>query len=102
MSRARSHLLDVTLTIKPNLTGKSCRLVLSQVFVYFENIGIIFQSSFLHIPFDNTIAKIVPGFSRVIIDLIREEDLNVSRVVGKFRNNNISVEVMNKTYDAMM
>ncbi len=73
-----------------------------QSFAYFENSGIIFQSSFLHIPFDNTIAKIVPTYSRAFIDFIRAKKLHVNRVVGNYRNNNISVEVMNKTYDAMM
>ena len=73
-----------------------------QSFVYFEDSGILFQSSFLHIPFDNTVSKFVPTYSRAFIDFLRGKQLNVNRVVGNYRNNNISVEVMNKVYDAMM
>ena len=71
-----------------------------QGFVYFNDSGIIFQSHFLHIPRDNTIAKVIPSYSKTFIDFVRNKELKVSRIVGNYRNNNISVEVMNKTYDA--
>lgn len=73
-----------------------------QGFVYFKNSGIIFQAHFLHIPLDNTIAKVIPSYTRTFIDFIRNKRLKVNRIVGNYRNNNISVEVMNKTYDAIM
>lgn len=73
-----------------------------QSFAFFEGHGVIFQSSFLHIPFDNTIAKIVPTYSRAFIDFVRDKELKFSRIVGNYRNNNISVEVVNRTYEAMM
>lgn len=71
-----------------------------QSFVHFKDSGIIFQSNFMHIPFDNTIAQVVPNYTKTFIDFIRSKKLNFSRIVGNNRNNNISVEVVNKTYDA--
>lgn len=71
-----------------------------QSFVHFKDKDIIFQSNFMHIPFDNTIAKVVPSYTKTFIDFIRSEKLNFSRIVGNYRNNNISVEVVNQTYDA--
>ena len=73
-----------------------------QSFVYFKESGIIFQSKFLHIPFDNTIAKVIPSYSRTFIDFVRAQQLKVNRIVGSNRNNNISVEVMNKVYSAIL
>ncbi|WP_299246199.1 hypothetical protein [uncultured Aquimarina sp.] len=73
-----------------------------QGFVYFKDSGIIFQAHFLHIPLDNTIAKVIPSYTRTFIDFVRNKQLKVKRIVGNYRNNNISVEVMNKTYDAIM
>ena len=73
-----------------------------QSFVHFQNSGIIFQTDFLHIAFDNTIAKVIPNYTRTFIDFIRSKQLNFNRIVGNYQNNNISVEVMNKTYDALM
>lgn len=73
-----------------------------QSFVYFKDNGIIFQADFLHIAFDNTIAKVIPNYTRTFIDFIRSKQLKFDRIVGNYQNNNISVEVMNKTYDAMM
>jgi len=70
-----------------------------QGFVYFKDSGIIFQSHFLHIPRDNTIAKVIPSYTRTFIDFIRNKQLKVNRIVSNYRNNNISVDVMNKTYD---
>ena len=71
-----------------------------QGFIYFKDSGIIFQAHFLHIPRDNTIAKVIPNYTRTFIDFVRGKQLKVNRIVGNYRNNNISVEVMNKTYDA--
>tara|TARA_R110000737_G_scaffold352819_1_gene400512 strand:+ start:434 stop:1837 length:1404 start_codon:yes stop_codon:yes gene_type:complete len=73
-----------------------------QSFVYFKDIGIIFQADFLHIAFDNTIAKVIPNYTRTFIDFVRKKQLKFDRIVGNYQNNNISVEVMNKTYDALM
>ncbi len=73
-----------------------------QGFVYFKDSGIIFQADFLHIAFDNTIAKVIPNYTRTFIDFIRSKQLKFNRIVGNYQNNNISVEVMNKTYDALM
>lgn len=73
-----------------------------QSFVHFEDNEIIFQSSFLHIPLDNTIAKVIPNYTRTFIDFVRNKQLKFKRIVSNYSNNNISVEVMNKTYDALM
>ncbi|WP_105168932.1 hypothetical protein [Pseudoalteromonas sp. T1lg23B] len=73
-----------------------------QSFAYFKDSGIIFQANFLDIAFDNTIPKVVPSYTRTFIDFVRSKKLNISRIVGNYKNNNISVDVMNKTYDAMM
>lgn len=73
-----------------------------QSFVYFEDSGVLFQSSFLHVPFDNTVPQMVPTYSRAFIDFVRGKQLKINRIVGNYRNNNISVDVMNKVYNAMM
>lgn len=73
-----------------------------QSFVYLKDSGIIFQSDFLDIPYDNTIAKVIPSYTKTFIDFVRSKQFKVNRIVAFNRNNNISVEVMNKTYDAMM
>jgi len=73
-----------------------------QSFVYFKDSGIIFQAHFLHIAFDNTIAKVIPNYTRTFIDFVRKKQLKVNRIVATKNNNNISIEVMNKTYDAIM
>jgi hypothetical protein len=73
-----------------------------QSFVYFKDSGIIFQADFLNIAFDNTIPKVIPNYTRTFIDFVRSKQLKLNRIVGNYQNNNISVEVMNKTYDAMM
>jgi hypothetical protein len=69
-------------------------------FVHFKDSGIIYQADFLEVAFDNTIAKIIPNYTKTFIDFVRREQLKFSRIVGHHLNNNISVEVMNKTYDA--
>ncbi|MFC6980093.1 hypothetical protein [Microbulbifer taiwanensis] len=73
-----------------------------QSFVYFEDSGIIFQADFLNIAFDNTVPKLIPNYTRTFIDFIRSKKLKFNRIVGNYKNNNISVEVVNKTYNAMM
>jgi len=73
-----------------------------QGFVHFKDSGIIFQAHFLHIPLDNTLSKVIPNYTRTFVDFVRNKQLKVNRIVGNYRNNNISVEVMNKTYDANM
>ena len=73
-----------------------------QSFVYFKESGIIFQAHFLHIPYDNTIAKVIPSYTKTFIDFVRSKQLKVKRIVAFNRNNNISVDVMNKTYDVNM
>lgn len=73
-----------------------------QSFVYFKDSGIIFQADFLHVPFDNSITKVVPSYTKAFIDFVRSKQLKINRIVGKHRNNNISVEVMNKIYDAIL
>ncbi|WP_105170069.1 hypothetical protein [Pseudoalteromonas sp. T1lg23B] len=69
-----------------------------QSFAYFEKEGIIFQTDFLEIAFDNTIANILPSYSKRFIEFVRSEQLDVNRIVGFHRNNDISLEVMNKSY----
>ncbi|MBE1298530.1 MAG: hypothetical protein GJ680_01290 [Alteromonadaceae bacterium] len=73
-----------------------------QSFVHFKDEDIIFQSNLMHIPYDNTIAKVVPNYTKTFIDFIRSEKLNFNRIVGNYRNNNISVGVVNKTYEARL
>ena len=73
-----------------------------QSFAYFEKEGIIFQADFMRIAFDNTIPKVIPTYTKAFIDFIREEKLEFHRIVSNYQNNNISVEVVNKTYNAMM
>ena len=73
-----------------------------QSFVHFKDSGIIYQEDFLEVAFDNTIAKVIPNYTKTFIDFVRSKKLEFSRIVGHHYNNNISVEVMNKTYDANM
>lgn len=69
-----------------------------QSFAYFEQDGIIFQTDFLEVAFDNTIATILPSYSKRFIEFVRSEQLKVNRIVGFHRNNDITLEVMNKSY----
>ncbi len=71
-----------------------------QSFAYFENSAIIYQANFLEVPFDNSIAKIIPSYTKAFIDFVRSKHLKINRIVGHHRNNNISVETMNKVYEA--
>ncbi|MBQ4863251.1 hypothetical protein J8L98_16305 [Pseudoalteromonas sp. MMG013] len=73
-----------------------------QSFVHFEQEGIIFQADFLNIAFDNTIPNVIPSYTRTFIDFIRSKKLKFHRIVGNYQNNNITVDVVNKTYDASM
>lgn len=73
-----------------------------QSFTYFENSGVIYQSDFLEIPYDNSIPKVVPSYSKTFIDFVRDSKLDVKRIVGHHRNNNITPEVMNKACDAIV
>lgn len=73
-----------------------------QSFVHFKDSGIIFQAHFLHIPFDNTVAKVIPNYTKTFIDFIRNKQLKINRILANYRNNNISIEVVNKTYNALM
>jgi len=71
-----------------------------QSFAHFESNGILYQSDFLEVPFDNTIPKILPSYTKTFIDFIRSKQLKIERIVGHHRNNNISTEVINKFYDS--
>jgi len=71
-----------------------------QSFAYFEDKRIIYQSDFLEVAFDNTIPQILPSYTKTFIDFISSKQLKVERIVGHHRNNNISVDVMNKLYDS--
>ncbi|REL31611.1 hypothetical protein [Thalassotalea euphylliae] len=71
-----------------------------QSFAYFAQSGTIYQSDFLEIARDNTIANILPSYSKQFIDFVRESKLKVKRIVAQNRNSNISQEVMNKAYQA--
>lgn len=71
-----------------------------QSFVHFNDSGIIYQANFLEIAFDNTIAKVIPNYTKTFIDFVRSKQLKVSRIVSHHRNNNVSVDVMNKIYNA--
>ncbi|WP_448548474.1 hypothetical protein [Thalassotalea fusca] len=71
-----------------------------QSFAYFAQSGIIFQSDFLEVANDNTIANILPSYSKQFIDFVKNKQLKVNRIVGNHRNNNISEEVMNQSYKA--
>jgi len=71
-----------------------------QSFAYFEDNGIIYQSDFLDVPFDNTVPQILPNYSKTFIDFVRSKQLKIKRIVGHHRNNNISLDVMNKLYDS--
>ena len=73
-----------------------------QSFAYFKDSGIIFQADFLSLASDNTIPKFIPSYTRAFIDFIRQEQLKYQRIVGHYRNNNISVDVVNKVYNSMM
>jgi hypothetical protein len=70
-----------------------------QGFVHFKDSAIIFQSSFMHVPKDNTIAKIIPSYTRTFMNFVKKRKLEVKRIVANYRNNNITPEVMKKISD---
>jgi len=72
-----------------------------QSFVHFPQSGIIYQADFLEVAFDNTIGEVIPNYTQTFIDFVRSKQLAINRIVGHHRNNNISVDVMNKTYNAI-
>lgn len=71
-----------------------------QSFAYFEDDKIIYEGDFLEIPFDNTVASHMADVERTFIEFVRAEGLEIDRIVGHHRNNDISVEVMNALYEA--
>ncbi len=73
-----------------------------QSFAYFKDSGIIYQADFLEVAFDNTIAKVLPSYTKPFIDFVRTKQLTINRIVGHHSNNNISVDVMNRTYDVKL
>ncbi len=73
-----------------------------QSFVHFQDSGIIYQADFLDAAFDNTVAKIAPNYTKTFIDFVRNKQLKFSRIVGHHRNSNISPELVNKIYKAIM
>lgn len=73
-----------------------------QSFAHFPESGIIYQADFLEVAFDNTIPKVIPSYTKTFIDFVRSKQLTINRIVGHHRNNNISVSVMNKTYNAIL
>jgi len=73
-----------------------------QSFVHFKDSEIIYQADFLEVAFDNTIANELPSYTKTFINFVRSKQLKFSRIVGHHNNNNISVEIMNKAYDANM
>ncbi len=72
-----------------------------QSFVHFKESEIIFQSKFLHIAYDNTIATDIPNNTKTFVDFIRNKQLKFNRIVSSQQNSNISVDVLNKTYNAI-
>lgn len=69
-------------------------------FAYFKDSGIIYQADLLEVAFDNTIARVIPNYTKTFIDFVSSKKLNFNRIVAHHRNNNISVEVMNQIYGA--
>jgi hypothetical protein len=70
-----------------------------QGFVHFKDSGIIFQSSFMHVPKDNTIAKVIPSYTRTFMNFVKDRKLEAKRIVANYRNNNITPEVIKKILD---
>tara|TARA_R110000737_G_scaffold352819_1_gene400513 strand:+ start:1972 stop:3426 length:1455 start_codon:yes stop_codon:yes gene_type:complete len=71
-----------------------------QSFAYIEDHGVIYQADFLEIASDNTIPKLLPRYSKRFIEFIRTEKLQFTRIVGQHRNNHISLDVVNRAYQA--
>jgi len=73
-----------------------------QSFVYFKEAGVVFQSDFLHIPFDGYIPEVIPNYTRTFIDLLRDKQLNLKRIISNYGHNNITIEMMDEAYNALM
>jgi hypothetical protein len=69
-----------------------------QSFAYFKDIEIIYQADFFEVPFDNSIAKELPSYTKTFIDFVRSKQLKFSRMVSHHYNNNISPKIMDKAY----
>lgn len=72
-----------------------------QSFVHFEDLGIIYQADFIEVAFDNTVAKVMPSYSKTFIDFINKKQLNFTRIVSHHRNNNISKEKLKQVSQAI-
>jgi flavorubredoxin len=73
-----------------------------QSFVYFKDLGVIYQADFFEVAFDNSIAKVLPSYTKTFIDFIRGKQLKFSRMVSHHYNNNISPKIMDTAYDTHM
>ncbi len=71
-----------------------------QSFAYFPEVGVLYEGDFLEIPYDNSTANHMPVVSKNFIEYVNAEKLNINRIVGHHRNNNISAETMNELYRA--
>lgn len=71
-----------------------------QGFVFFEDLGIIYQSKFLEVALDNKIAHVMPSHSKTFIDFIGQKQLKFTRIVSHHRNNNITREVVEEIDNA--
>jgi len=73
-----------------------------QSFAHFKDVGIVFQSDFLHIPFDGHIPEVIPNYTRTFIDLLRDKKLNLKRIISNYGHNNITIKMMDEAYNALM
>ena len=71
-----------------------------QSFAYFAEAGIVFETDFLEVAMDNTVAKLLPSYSKQFIEFLKREKLKVNRIVGFHRNHNISPQIMDEAYNA--
>ncbi len=67
-----------------------------QSFAYLNESGVIFQSDFFPVAFDNTSAKILPSYSAQFVEFILSKKLNVKRVIATKRNAFITAEMLNR------
>ena len=68
-----------------------------QSFVYFEDSRIIYQADFLEVAFDNTFPSELPSYAKTFIHFVKRKQLKINRIVGHHNNNNIPVEIINKS-----
>ena len=71
-----------------------------QSFAHFEDSGILYQADFLDVAFDNTIAELLPSYTKTFIDFIRRKNLRFERIVAHRYNNDISAALMDKADEA--